>query len=250
MSILKKLFGPGKSDRVHPARRPRVRITALHRILFQWAKSGSEQPTALGNISTQGMGLLRADAPDAARGEWVEGRLIVSNDEFRVSGEVRHLSDSIVGCRFNGSFDELSLAIERYFRIEICALRLKQVDEAYLKKDPAGRVSWFTDGRQNEVYFVTDDSGIRSFHVSFLGNYIEGGRGKLLRCGHIIEDAPDQATKHKGSALLDLSPETSDEVLKMSHLLIANLEKIPADQAKLLKEFLIAKPRGQADQSG
>lgn len=240
MSIFKKLLGVGKSERVHTLRPPRVRITTLHRVLFRQLVSGKEACIPVGNISTQGMGLLRAQAKAPALGQRIEGELEVNDSSFKVASEVRHLGDAIVGCQFVGAYDPLSRAIEEYFRVEICALQLYPVDEAYLKHDPAGQVRWFTDGKQNEVYFVADGDGILTFHVSFLGNYIEGGRGKVLRCGHVIEDLP--STKHKGSSLLDLSPQISEEVLRLSHQLIDSLESLPAAEAGLLKALLKKQP--------
>lgn len=241
MSIFKKLFGSSKSERVHVARAPRIRVTALHRILFQQMTAGNGvRPVSLGNVSTQGMGLLRAQGDLLRLGEMLRGELVVNEMSFPIESEVKHLSDSVVGCRFLSPQEVLTRAIEEYFRVEICALRLNRVDESYLKKEPEGQVFWFTDGLQNEVYFVLDQNGILRFHISFLGNYIEGGRARPLRCGHIVEDAkPD--SKHKGSNLLDLTDDVTDDVLKLCCLLIDNLEKLPADQAHALKSHLQAR---------
>jgi hypothetical protein len=241
MSILKNLkkwFGESRKsqERALVLRPPRVRVTTLHHILFHRLKDRSRNPISLGNISVKGMGLIRAGAPDARSGMRIKGELEINATGFVIDSEVRHESGSVLGCQFLGEFDALSQAVENYFRIEICALRLNRVDEAYLKSDPAGQVSWFTDGRQNEVYFVTDANGILSFHVSFLGNYIEGGRTVPLRCGHVVEDT--EIRGHKGSTLSALDQSVSADILALGHMLIDNLEKIPDDQAKLLKTLL------------
>ncbi|MCM2281047.1 MAG: hypothetical protein NDI61_04290 [Bdellovibrionaceae bacterium] len=239
MSIFKKLLGRGKSERVQTPRPPRIRVTALHRVAFRHLANGQGRSAQvpISNVSTRGMGLLRPQLGELNVGDGLKGELEINQNVFGIEGLVRHLSEAVVGCEFMGPMDDLGRAVEEYFRIEICGLKLNRVDETFLKKDPAGKVAWFTDGGQNEVYFVSDRDGILSFHVSFLGNYIEGGRSKILRCGHIIDEAPN-ATKHKGSNLLDLAPDVSEEVLKLGHLLVDNVEKMPAEQAQMLKALL------------
>ncbi len=178
---------------------------------------------------------MRRDIGEIQTGQKIAGELKLIERGYSVELEVRHLSEHVVGCLFLGATDVLAKAIEEYFRIEILALRLNRVDEAYLKQDPNGRVSWFTDGGQNEVHFVSDDQGVLNFHMSFLGNYIEGGRGRSLRCGHIVEDT---RIYHKGSALLDLSEPVTDEILGLGQLLIDNVENLPVPQAAAIKTFL------------
>lgn len=135
-----------------------------------------------------------------------------------------------------GDFFAASKAIEQYFKVEICSLRLNRVSDVYLQRDPAGQVVWFTDGNQNEIYYVWGQSGIVKFHLSFLGNYIEGSPGSPLRWGYVVEDAAIH--KHKRSSLLQLKEEASDEVLQYGKLLIENVKELPNDHAQRLTALL------------
>ncbi len=238
MSMIKTFLArlmKSTNPRSFPSRPPRVRVTTLHRILFQRLRDSLRDPLELANISTQGIGLMRRNVGAIQTGQKITGELMINENGYPIELEVRHLSEHVVGCQFIGSTPVLTKAIEEYFRIEILALRLNRVDEAYLKQDPNGRVSWFTDGGQNEVHFVSDEQGVLNFHMSFLGNYIEGGRGRPLRCGHIVEDT---RIYHKGSALLDLSEPVTDEILELGKLLIDNVENLALDQAVAIKVLL------------
>lgn len=242
MSILKRLFAkkPQEPERDFIPRPPRVRIKPLHRVTFLRFRDAGRDEISLGNISTKGMGLLRREIENAPIGAPMRGELAINDGSFLLESEVRHQSEHLIGCQFVGANEPLVKAIEHYFRIEILGMRLNQVDQAFLKQDPMGRVSWYTDGKQNEIYFVFDADGVHSFHVSFLGNYIEGGREKALRCGHIVEDTSFNQNKHKGSALLDLSQPISDEVLSLGSLLIENVE-MPNEHIDALKALLKAR---------
>jgi len=240
MSFFKKLFKKDRrSSQAFAPRAPRIKISELHNVVFHRRSVTSIDPIALTNISTKGLGLKRTHMGDVQIGAVIKGDIEINDRRWPIEAEVRHLNESTLGCQFVGQTEAVSRAIQEYFRVEICGLQLNPVDEAYLKKDPLGRVTWFTDGRQNEIHMVCDEQRkILSFHMAFLGNYIEGGADLPVRCGHIVEDSAFGVEKHKASALVDLSDETSVEILRLATLLIDQVEKLPFDQARQLKALL------------
>ncbi len=224
MSFLKKLFGKTPDEKTLRARAPRVSVTPLHRLSFvaSWKKD-----LELNNISTGGMAICRDDH----EGVWqkdgvVSGLLKVDRDEFPVSARVRHVTQLIAGCEFVDPPAGLTHAIEAYLRVEILALNLRKVDPGYMKKDARGEALWFTDGRQNELFCVVDASGLVAYHVSFLGNYFEGGRDKKVKGGLINEDA-EESRQHKGSALIDMNRALSPEMVRLAKSFVQNVEQLP-----------------------
>lgn len=235
MSFLKRLFSGNKPAQV--PRAPRIKVGVLHRVAFRPTPGREGSPLLLSNISTRGMGLLRR-GDTISVGQKLKGNLEINKESFDLEAEVKHQTAMTLGCEFQGSFDAVSRAVEEYFKLEICALKLNKVDEAYLKRDPAGQVTWFTDGKQNEVYLVSDSNGVASFHLSFLGNYVEGGRGKVLRAGHIVED---DRMNYRGSDMLELTADVSDQILAHGRTLVANVGGLSDESVQQLQSFLAKK---------
>jgi hypothetical protein len=238
MSILKKIFSGGKAQEPESKRiqrEPRITLGEHHRIVFKADKPVFEHVLRLANISSKGLAIRRADAPSLHVGDSVQGHLQIDAADFAIATSVRHITDVIAGCAILGDHPELRRAIESYLRLEILGVRLNKVDEAYLKPDPRGRVMWFTDGRNNEAYAVLDSHGIVEFHLTFLGNYVAGGRDKAIVCGYVKEEAPKDEPGHKSSALIDSSGAPTEDMLALAQALIQNIEKMPQD---LKTEFL------------
>jgi PilZ domain len=236
MSFLKKLFSAKADDRreIKP-RAPRVSVTPLHRLQFksQDAKCG------LGNLSTTGMAVFRDVGPNWTDGwhlgDTVHGVLRVDQNEFSVSAVIRHISSTIAGFEFISPPLTVIRAIEAYLRIEILALSLRRVDPAYMKKDPRGDTHWFTDGRQNELFIIADAKGVIAFHMTFMGNYIEGGRDRALKGGIVNEQEDGQL--HKGSALVDVSRKLPAEMAAIAVTYVQHVDALPLS----LREDLAAK---------
>jgi hypothetical protein len=228
MTFLKKIFG--KKKRQFVVREPRVTLNENHRISFI-VLSPSERSIKLANISSNGLGAYRSDFGPIANvkeGDEIKGRLHVDQEVFDVTARIRHVTAQMIGCMLASNGPDLKRAIENYLRLEILGLRLNQVDEAYLKPDPDGQVTWYTDGRHNEVYCVRDSTGIVKFHLTFIGNYIEGGRGRPIVCGYVKDGAANEPG-HKGSSLVEESSVPAPEMLNLARSLVQNIEKMPAD---------------------
>lgn len=236
MSFFKKLFsGKASVNRRNPYP-PRVRLTELHRIGFRATQPKVGTGFKLRDISINGMGVL-ADEKDFRPGFEVKGDLTIDAETFAVEAIVRHCSMGAVGFEFKAGFGqdgergrvELQRAIENYLKLEILALSFRKVDSSYLKADPRGDVSWFTDGKHNEIYCVTDPKGIVNFHVTFLGNYLEGGRAQPLRFAYTNEDVAEGKPGHKGSTLLDLSTAVDQKTLELVQALFESVESMPGE---------------------
>ena len=237
MSILRRLFGLSDS-RAHVARRPRVMIGPLHRVEF----IGPSGMVRVVNVSPDGIGLFRNDAPDARAGQVIEGVLTIAGKPFSVAVEVRHVSPSVVGLRFKDVSAALNRAIEDYFRIEIVALKLRQMNPEFMKQDPEGTPVWFTDGRLNELYYVVKDGELKRFHMSFLGHYLEGGPDAPVRSGF----APDESEEARGNSgqrapLVDLGREASRQALELGQQLLVNVVALPAADLISLQAILARK---------
>jgi hypothetical protein len=207
-------------------RAPRVRLSPLHRVVFQRKENGRVMTLRLANISRVGMGLIRQNI-FGERGDVFSGELQINDRFFAVDAEIKQASNNVVGCEFvQGATSELTAAVNGYFKVEICGLELKPVAKKFLKADPNGEVFWLTDGGTNEIYLVRDESGIHNFHVSFLGHYIEGGRTTPLQAGHVVEEFDTDVRGLKPSSLLDVTRAIDSEVLFLGTLLIENADEL------------------------
>ena len=228
MSFLKKMFGSKEEtapERKEVRRPPRVSLTPLHRISFETPKDGTIQ---LANISIGGMGLICAGGSPWAVNSQIEGTLKIDGQDHKVKVVVKHAAQTFTGVQFEGTIGLLKKAIENYLRVEILALSLTKVDDAYLKPDPRGQAVWLTDGRQNEIYAVSDGSGLVAWHLNFFGNYLEGERGKKLRAGSVQEHEEKNDHGHKGSAMVEISKSVPEEIASVARTFVQNAEKLPA----------------------
>ena len=238
MGLFKRLgdvFGRPAAPVAFRPRAPRVSVTPLHNLQLTPADVGV--PVELSNISLNGMGVYRPPGSSWVFEGVVAGVLKIDSSEFQVAGRIRYLNDVLAGCEFMDRSPGLTAAIEAYLRVEILALSLRQVDSAFMKADPRGQVYWFTDGRQNEFFCVADGGGVVAFHMTFLGNYIEGGRARGVK-GGVVNDGREDSQTHKGSALVDMSRALAPEMLNLAHAFIQNVATFPqalrADVEKLL----------------
>lgn len=229
-----------------PKREPRIRLVNLHRIQFlpleiqtsvDTSSAGpaslrklSDKTVDLFNISTKGMGILFDSTGKFKLGDDWGGKLSINESAFDVEGKVRHVSPTMTGFEFTSPTIPLRDHIREYLKVEISAVQLRPVAEAYLKPDPRGRINWFTDGKQNEFYAISDDKGLVAFHMSFLGHYLEGARGERVRGGMVRDDGDSEETSHhKSSDLVDLGSELAPDLAQLAARFLQNIEKLSPD---------------------
>ena len=229
MSIFKKLFGDKSPKRERVWRESRVRIEAFHRIMFR----DQQKEWSVSNISTTGVALI-ADGAAHLQGVKLEGRIEIESTHYPVELEIRHVTEKTLGCRFLGTFDSIRQAIQGYLNAEILALKMNKIDPSILAPHPAGQVHWFTDGRANEVHFVTKEGQLVDFHISFLGSYLEGAPAGELRYGQIIDERNSAKPGHKGSNLIEFFDELPGEIRPLAVRIINNLVGLTDAERKAL----------------
>lgn len=228
MNWLKKVMSglvnePGKSLR---PRNSRVSLGPLHRVSFRPVQSNEK--LLLGNISQGGM-LLLEPGSSAEAGKVVQGDLTIDSDTFPIDARFRHSSPMRAGVEFVKPGPDLVSAIERYLRLEFMAMKLRRVDDMYLKPDPRGKVVWMTDGKQNEIFAVVGHRGLVSFHLTFLGHHIHADHDSGIQIGAV--DAGDWAENtnpgHKGSDFIIQDTNASKDVLRLALVFASNATDIP-----------------------
>ena len=200
-------------------------LTPLHRVEFVMVGGQLNGPVGVVNVSADGIGLLKHGLEHVAVGDSLKGELRIGGTRFPIAALVRHTSGSLIGCRIEDSSDALSRAIDDYFRIEMLGLKLRQMNSDILKKDPLGAATWFSDGGLNELYFVESEGRIARFHMTLFGQYIEGGDGRSVRTGQVVDDAADGLSGfRKGSPMVEIVNESSRKVLELGRQLLRNID--------------------------
>jgi hypothetical protein len=113
------------------------------------------------------------------------------------------------------------------------------MNSEYMKRDPEGDAVWFTDGGSNELYFVVKDGAVRRFHMSFLGNYLEGSAGRPLRTGHVMEESDDSGSRlAKGSAMVDLAEGTSRQAIELARQVLRNIGELSEERREAIERLI------------
>lgn len=223
----------------------------LHRIQFFLTDPLLESRSALAvsNISTSGIALIRDDGSHGSiqPGSTIRGEVEINSQLFPTQIEVRHLTNRVIGGHFLMPKQGLDEAIRSYFASELIGLCLNLVDSSILKKEESGTSYWLTDGRQNEVYIHWDKGLIQHFHLTYLGNYIEGSSQKPLRYGYVADETGRKA--YKASTLIRLSSEIPEGIRESASKLVLNLRGLPGDVQKELVNSILDSTLKQASSS-
>ena len=231
MSFFKKMFGSSEEASAKVQRFPRVQMTPLHRISFHPA---GETVHKLANISIGGMALLGDESSGSGwkKDVLLNGTLTVDKSEHKIEARIRHITSTVAGCEFMGVSQELRQAIESYLRVEILALTLSRVDPKFIKQDARGKPSWFTDGKQNELYVTEDAKGISAFHIAFFGTYLEYDRTAGLRVGFLHDDdglGEDTNPGYKGGSMIEMKGTVPIETISLADTFVRNIGVMPAE---------------------
>jgi hypothetical protein len=252
MNLLKKIFNkkPVENSEKAPVlnvasqkrqqQMDRVRLLPLHRISFCEKNTGKN--FELANISHGGLGLLHGGDSSLTSARVLQGVLTIDKESFVISGELRHCGEFVAG--FQIDVDEpaqkrgLLRAIESYLRLEIMALQLRPVNSALIQKDPRGEAHWFTDGRQNEIFCISDREGLVAFHMNFLGKYIEGERDGQIRTGDLSEGKNPSVSGRHSAALLKDARSLPEYELQLAQSFVNNVIQSPIELRDHLLKFL------------
>lgn len=238
MGLFKRKPNPATAEAVKPQSIPRparVRLTSLHSIHFRLLEGDHKHQ--LVNISTGGMALKQDEFASWRRDEAISGLLLIGGEDFTISARVKHLTNLIAGCEFIDVPMAFRRTIENYLRIEILGLSLRPIEVAYIQPDPRGSVAWFVDGQMNEIYCVSDDQGVVTFHATFLGIYVEGGRQQSIRMGTVLSEETT-TPGHKSADMVDFGRPMDAGVLKMARSFVQNAERMPLWLREEIDHFL------------
>ena len=225
----------------------RLRIADPEKISFYIKDESLEiKKLSVQNISSGGIGLLLADFPNAGLGRNIEAELRImsslqSNNTqkfatFKVHATIVHVNESTVGLSFSQVNPEFELALDQYFKAELLGTKLNLVDKKYLRPENNIIPLWLTDGRDNEIYILADKSGIISFHLCFLGHYVEGDKESAIRVGQIAATmSEDSIKKYKASDVIEMTPRAQQSSLRLARDFVTNAKAVPPE---ILKELL------------
>jgi hypothetical protein len=208
-------------------REVRIRIFSSHNIAFDLYSGAVAKKLNIINISTSGIAFSRdPDSSWQALGQKLTGQLVLLNKQFRVSLEVRHVTQNNVGCRFVSTEANLENAIQDYLIYEITSSGLKKVNSEYLAPTADGTVQWFVDTKGNEIYVVDKSGTLIRYHMVFLGNYVEWSAGGPLKVGIVLSDRDSKPMKHKGSHVVRFSETIPKEMGLVVSRLLENVREI------------------------
>jgi hypothetical protein len=205
----------------------RIRIFSAHNISFDLFSSSARKRLNVTNVSTTGIGFSKdEDSSWQALGQKLTGQLNLRNSSFRVSLEVRHVTQGTVGCKFISTETSLEKAIEDYLVYEITALGLKSVDKEHLATTEEGEPHWFIDPKGNELYVIEKNNELLRFHIVFLGNYVEWKKGNLVKVGIVLSDRNAKPLRHKGSHVVRFSDSVPKEISVVVGRLLENIPQL------------------------
>ena len=227
----------GKKSRLAVEREARLRVIDQNKVSFLIKPN---QNVEIQNISSGGIAIPRTTLFNAEVGQIISGELnFLKRQSFNLQAKVAHLSSSTIGMSFNEQTAELAIALNQFFRAEMVGARLRLVDKKYLKVPQNGEPLWLTDGQENELYVVFDQSGILSFHMTFLGHYVEGGPDKKLVVGQVAKGSEDRKQNMQAeSELITFNDSARASTLQLAREYVMNAAGIPAARLEQLLKLL------------
>lgn len=195
-------------------------VLPLHNLALRLS-AGAGAAVPITNISTAGLGLLRAGMEQVPEtGGRIEGALELEGRRLDTILRVAHVSPTVIGCAFEEPSADLKAAILRYFEVEISAVEMKEISPAFLKADPDGTPHWFRGRNNCELFFVTDSrDGLVRFSMAFFGNMVEGGLSEETRFGHVVDTVDEEAEfkpGYKASALVSWAPDPERDLSELA----------------------------------
>lgn len=248
--MLKKLLGlfqkhglasgsgdPDADERARVERASRVRLMPLHDVYFR-PMGETGEPVVVANLSSTGMGLVREvgrfwPQPQAV----VQGEVIMPNGAYQVQAKVVRSTPTIVGCAFLNTPTALFDAIQEYFKVELSALQLAEVNPEILKEETDGTPKLYRSSKNCELFFVESEGRIVRFQLSFLGHFFEGARGQPLKYGFIHGDDKEKP-KYKGSSLVRFTSNVPNDVLDAATKFILNVQGLPKNHRETIERAL------------
>ncbi len=166
-------------------RAPRVKLGPLENCWLVYQNGNLLQRFAIQNISTSGLGFpISGLCPFTVNAEY-EVMLNLGDKKTKAQFRVVYIEDTFLGATFVHSNPSLIADIFNYLKIQIAAHALVAVNEKFLAAEIRDKATWLTDGRNNEIFFITENEVVTDFQLSFLGNHLTGGADKELLFGRV-----------------------------------------------------------------
>ena len=160
-------------------RQPRVSIDSLHNISFDAEHPFSCKDIKLANISSTGIGFIKECSDFWPEAETViEGTLKVLDHQTPMSARIIHITSDIAGCHFTKTSQPVKEILNKYFEVELAAMKMTKVSPEYLKKESDGDPIWFRGSDNCDLFLVASNNHIIRFNISFFGNNIEWQAGE------------------------------------------------------------------------
>ncbi len=173
---------------VRRLRAPRVAVEPLHRIWFIRTAPAPLGIVRVANVSTTGIGLVRAPGiACAAEGDTITGMIAVVRASYPMTLRVVRVSGDVVGCAFAAVSPRFVAALEDHLRVELGALGDGDVRPGR-RRLPSPTVREFHGPGSSELYLVEHDARVALFCLVFHGYYLEGGEDRPVRFGVLSAD--------------------------------------------------------------
>ncbi len=208
-------------------RTPRIQIKALRKIFFRPQDPSLGKKMIVLNVSTTGIGLKPPSSfALIEEGEEIVGTLESRNKKINVTLLPVHKSAHFIGCAFVKPSIELQNWISLYFDVELAAMKLVGISPSHLsqKSTPGEEVRWFFGKENCELYYVHRQNALNHFHLSFFGNYFEGGANLPVRFGYLIEDLEIQ--RFKRSSMIRLMTKIPPDLLNKAIHFVEAIEDL------------------------
>jgi hypothetical protein len=210
------------------AERARIRLCALHEVHFDRVSPPAALPIHVSSISPGHISFMRVTASSwPAPGTELSGNLVFDSSgrarSFPIRCKLVATTRKTVDCELVPD-PQLSSWINGYFRVESIAATVRLINPKYHRREPDGPTSWYFGENNCSLYFVLDDQDrVRRFALTMLGNYFEGGPGRPLVCGSVVDDGSFEKLSQKGSELIRPLGAPSAELMEQVSRFLINI---------------------------
>jgi hypothetical protein len=210
-----------------PEQRRHPRITLSERQDVQIELSTSQGPirARVSDLAKGGLGILASSLSqtlkDALRAKTIlPAKLEILDQVFDMEIEVVFAAGAVIGCSFKKKPSNFDAELDRYFKLELAALKMKRVDREQLKPVADGDPHWLFGTSGCELYFVTKADRIVRFNASYFSSFVEARANDEVsgvRYGRIIAtETAEQSMNQSPSSIqwVDATPELKQTALK------------------------------------
>jgi hypothetical protein len=214
----------------------RVKSAPLSEIYFHLQYKGKVVNCAVENLSTTGLGLI-CNEMSLPLHKPMTGELELNGKKIPLKIKMTRTIDNFYGAQIMDGVVQYKNEIYSYYKMEFLASSLNKVDPKFLKKIEGEEIRWFFDGKNNELYYTVDQTGVISFHICFMLNYIEGGRNQKLRTGK-VDEGQNKVMALKESNLIKFDTVLNEDVLKQARTIINCISELPPGDAVSILKFI------------